>query len=163
MMKIKWIFLIYKIQREPSSRRVYVWRKLKKLGAFTLQDAVFVLPYSEKTFEQFQWLAAEIVEMDGEAAVWESYATTNSKEKALVQKFTDNINVQYENIIQKLSKIVDVADISKRENLLRNIINKYMDIKYYDYFKSGLSDKIDEILMREQKQLNEIKFNGEGE
>ncbi|MCL2774428.1 MAG: hypothetical protein FWD71_13930 [Oscillospiraceae bacterium] len=163
MKKIKWIFLIYKVPYEPSSKRVYVWRKLKKLEAVTLQDAIFVLPYSEKTFEQFQWLAAEIVEMDGEAAVWESYATTNSQEKALIQKFTENVNTQYEGIIQKLNKIIDVVDINKRENLLRNIINEYMDIKYYDYFKSDLSDRIDEIIMCEQKQLNEAKFNGESE
>ncbi|MCL2772210.1 MAG: hypothetical protein FWD71_02575 [Oscillospiraceae bacterium] len=163
MAKIKWIFLIYKIPREPSSKRVYVWRKLKKLEAVTLQDAVFVLPYSEKTFEQFQWLAAEIIEMDGESSVWESYVTTNSQEKALVQKFTDNINTQYENIIQKLNNIIAITDICEKEKQMRNIINEYMDIKYYDYFKSKFSDKIDEIITREQKQLNEVKFNGESE
>jgi hypothetical protein len=31
------------------------------------QDAVWVLPNAARTLEQFQWLAAEIVEMSGEA------------------------------------------------------------------------------------------------
>ena len=121
------------------------------------------MPYSEKTFEQFQWLAAEIIEMDGEAAVWESYATTKSHEEILIKKFTESVNVQYSEIIQKLDKIIVVSDVCEKENLLRNIINEYMDIKYHDYFKSDLSVKIDEILIREQKQINEVKFGGEGD
>jgi hypothetical protein len=48
--------------------RVYIWRKLKRLGAVLFQDAVRVLPNAARTLEQFQWLAAEIVEMGGEAA-----------------------------------------------------------------------------------------------
>ena len=161
MKKTKWLFLIYKIPREPSSKRVYIWRKLKMLGAFALQDAVFVMPYSEKSFEQFHWLAAEIVEMDGEAEVWESYATTKSQEKSLIDKFNESTNAQYANIIEKLNKITPITVIYERESQLRSVINEYMEIKYRDCFKADLGDKIDVILIQEQKRLNESKFGSE--
>src|SRR5256885_13053202 len=61
-----WLLLAYKVPREPTASRVYVWRKLKKLGAVALQDAVWVLPHTPQTLEQFRWLAAEIVEMRSE-------------------------------------------------------------------------------------------------
>ena len=48
-----WLLLAYKVPRDPSAARVYVWRKLKKLGAVALQDAVWVLPSTPQTLEQF--------------------------------------------------------------------------------------------------------------
>ena len=33
-----WLLLAYKIPREPTAGRVYVWRKLKQLGAIAVQD-----------------------------------------------------------------------------------------------------------------------------
>ena len=55
-----WVLLHYKIPREPTAPRVSAWRKLKRLGAILLQDAVWVLPATPHTREDFQWLAAEI-------------------------------------------------------------------------------------------------------
>ena len=39
-----WVLLDYKIPREPTASRAMVWRKLKRLGALLLHDAVWVLP-----------------------------------------------------------------------------------------------------------------------
>ena len=61
-----WILLNYKLPTHPSALRVYVWRKLKRLGALLLNEAIWVLPDTPRTFEQFQWLATEIQEMQGE-------------------------------------------------------------------------------------------------
>src|SRR4051794_32701297 len=58
----RWLLLLYKIPREPTVGRVSVWRKLKRLGAILLHDAVWVLPPSPRTKEEFQWLVAEIQE-----------------------------------------------------------------------------------------------------
>src|SRR5262245_48438516 len=52
--------LVYKIPREPTAGRVYIWRKLRQLGAVLLQDAVWVLPANPRTQEQFQWLSTRL-------------------------------------------------------------------------------------------------------
>ncbi len=49
-----WVLLVYKIPREPTASRAQVWRKLKRLGALLLHDAVWVLPATPWTREQFQ-------------------------------------------------------------------------------------------------------------
>jgi hypothetical protein len=63
---------------------VYVWRKLKKLGAITIFEAVWILPDSPRTQEQFQWLGAEIHEMGGEAMFWKGHAKLASQEQELL-------------------------------------------------------------------------------
>jgi len=62
---ITWLLLHYRLPAQPSALRVYIWRKLKRLSAILLNDAVWVLPDTPRTAEHFQWLAAEIQEMQG--------------------------------------------------------------------------------------------------
>ena len=67
-----WLLLIYKVPNEPSAARVYVWRKLKSLGALLLHDSAWVLPATARTREKLQWLTTEIIERGGEAMLWEA-------------------------------------------------------------------------------------------
>src|SRR3954447_3548947 len=90
-----WVVLVYKIPREPAAGRVYVWRKLKRLGALLLHDAVWVLPDTPRTREQFQWLTAEITEMTGEAQVWASRLVQAEQEDRLVQQFLEQSETAY--------------------------------------------------------------------
>lgn len=74
-----WLLLSYKVPRAPSAKRVYVWRKLKRLGAAALADSVWVLPLTRQTREKFRWLASEIEEMGGETTLWESKLLDGAK------------------------------------------------------------------------------------
>jgi hypothetical protein len=48
----QWVLLLFKAPPEPTARRVYVWRTLKRLGALLLHDAVWVLPATPYTVEK---------------------------------------------------------------------------------------------------------------
>jgi DNA-binding transcriptional regulator PaaX len=39
-----WIMIIYRVPTTPSTSRVTVWKKTKELGAYLLQQSVYVLP-----------------------------------------------------------------------------------------------------------------------
>src|SRR5215203_2803511 len=91
----KWLLLVYSVPREPSASRVYVWRKLNRLGAIMLQDAVWVLPATPQTREQFQWLAGEIEELHGTVSVWESQSVFERGEAALVRLFETRLEKPY--------------------------------------------------------------------
>jgi hypothetical protein len=66
------LIFLYKVPRQPSSQRVYVWRKLKRLGAVLLHDSVWALPLSSRSLAQFQELAAEIANLGGDCLLWEA-------------------------------------------------------------------------------------------
>src|SRR2546425_6855533 len=63
---VRWLQLTYKVPSEPSQKRVWVWRRLQNLGAFALQNSVYLLPYSEEVEKHFRQLAYEIHEMRSE-------------------------------------------------------------------------------------------------
>lgn len=56
-----WVLLAYRMPREPSTPRIAVWRKLRRLGALQLVDGLVALPADPASIEAFDWLADEVL------------------------------------------------------------------------------------------------------
>jgi hypothetical protein len=135
---MKWLLLVYRIPREPTAGRVFVWRKLKQLGAVAIQDAVWVLPRTSRTQEQLQWLAAEITELHGEAVLWEADQVYATDDHALQRQFSEPIETEYREILAALKKKSrDLAALSK----------KFQEIQSRDYFNSQVGQQTRERLL----------------
>ena len=133
-----WLLLLYKIPPEPSARRVYVWRKLKRLGALLLHDAAWALPATPQTQERLQWLAAEIVEQGGEALLWQAQLATPGQSEALVQRFNDQADEAYQTIRAALEQVDrDLAALSQRYQLAQQT----------DYFRTPLGRSVYQLLL----------------
>jgi hypothetical protein len=131
-MPARWLLLLYKIPREPTVGRVSVWRKLKRLGAILLHDAVWVLPPSPRTREELQWLAAEIRERGGDAMLWEASLCSDGRDDGLVRQFVAQVDAVYAEILDALERPgADLAGLSKR----------YQQARVQDYFRSPLGER----------------------
>ena len=133
-----WVLLVYKIPREPTSSRATIWRKLKRLGALLLHDAVWVLPATPWTREQFQWLAVEIGELEGEAYLWESHLLLNGQADALEQQFQARVDAVYQEILN---------EVEREGAELVVLSRKYQQVRAQDYFHSELGIRVRERLM----------------
>ena len=134
-----WVLLTYKVPREPTAARAYVWRKLKRLGALLMHDAVWVLPATPWTREQLQWLAVEIGELDGEAQIWESRLLLNGQNDALVQQFLTRVDTAYQEIL---------ADMERENVDLGTLSRRYQQVRAQDYFQSDLGKQVRARLMK---------------
>ena len=103
-MKRSWLVLHYQLPREPSAPRVSTWRKLKKLGAVLVNDTLWVLPENNRTREHFRWLAASILEHDGQASVWTGSSLLTGQDGKLEQLFLEAIETPYRDILQALEE-----------------------------------------------------------
>ena len=135
---MNWLLLIYKIPREPTAGRVYIWRKLKQLGAIAVQDAVWVLPATSKTQEQFQWLAAEITELGGEASLFTSQLLLAAEQQSLRERFETPIREAYADLL---------AALKRRKPNLAALSKRYQQVKSRDYFQCPLANEVREQLL----------------
>src|SRR5213595_454324 len=85
--KPEWILLIHQLPPHPTNLRVRIWRKLQKLGAVAIKNSVYVLPDTEKTNEDFQWLKQEIESAGGEAAVFRADSVEGTTDKEIISAF----------------------------------------------------------------------------
>ncbi len=128
-----WLLLLYKVPPEPTANRVSVWRKLKRLGALLLHDAVWVLPPSPRTLEELQWLAADIHERGGDAMLWEASLCLDGRDEELVQQFVAQVDSVYTDIMAELQQAnADLAGLSRR----------YQQARRHDYFRSPLGERV---------------------
>ena len=132
-----WLLLHYKLPNKPSALRVYIWRKLKRLGAILLQDAVWVLPENPRTTEQVQWLTAEIQEMGGNAYYWRANTLLNEQDQSIMQQFNEQVDAIYSDLLKRLKK--PRAD-------LQEISQQYQEAASKDFFNSKLGSLVREKL-----------------
>jgi hypothetical protein len=133
-----WLLLHYKLPNKPSALRVYIWRKLKKLGAILLHDAVWVLPDQPRTAEQIQWLTAEIQERGGEAYSWRANAILGENNETITQQFNEQVDKVYSDLLKRLEK--PKAD-------LQEISREYQQAASQDFFGSKLGLRVREKLI----------------
>ena len=128
-----WVLLVYKVPREPTALRALVWRRLKRLGALLLHDAVWALPATAWTREQMQWLGVEIQELGGEALIWETLTLLHGQQDAIVKQFQDKVDIIYQEILAELNHTdADLVALSR----------KYQQARAQDYFQSLLGVQV---------------------
>jgi hypothetical protein len=104
-----WILLSSRLPRDPSRLRLGVWRRLKRLGAVLLHDAVWVLPADAKTREAFEWLGQEIEEQGGTALVWEAYSLSPEQDRVVAEQFRREAGARYAEIGASAQSVRDAA------------------------------------------------------
>ncbi len=80
----EWILLIHQLPPKPTNLRVRIWRKLQKLGAVAIKNSVYVLPATEKSHEDFQWLKQEIESAAGEASVFKAASVEGATDQEII-------------------------------------------------------------------------------
>src|SRR5258708_8397611 len=60
-----WVLLAFRLPREPSTPRIALWRRLKRLGVAQLLDGLVALPLDRRNREQLEWLANDVTEVGG--------------------------------------------------------------------------------------------------
>lgn len=106
---MRWLQLTYKVPSEPSQKRVWVWRRLQNLGAYALQNSVYLLPFSNEVEKHFRQLAQEIREMGGEASLFAVTALDSADEQRILQMLLDVRNNEYNALVRSCGRFLAKA------------------------------------------------------
>ena len=93
---------MHQLPARPTNLRVRIWRKLQKLGAVAIKNSVYVLPATEKTHEDFQWLKQEIESAGGEAAVFRAGSVEGATDEEIIAAFRDARDAEFDAIAAEL-------------------------------------------------------------
>jgi hypothetical protein len=129
----RWVLLAYRLPREPSSPRIALWRKLRRLGVAQVVDGLAALPLSPHTREQLEWLAQDVLEAHGEASVWLAEPSTDAEHEALERSLQASVAEEYRAVITAARAAEAEAATARRRTLAR-LRREMRRIRARDYF-----------------------------
>ena len=143
-----WLIIIYRVPSTPSTSRVTIWKRVKELGAFLLQQSVYILPNTPATKEALNSLKEQIQHLGGECKVLEIASLGEAQEKEVVTGFNSNREEEYTEVIKackELSEEIDeesktedfhFADLEENEKHLQRVKELMDSVVNRDYFES---------------------------
>lgn len=137
---IEWVLLSYRLPREPSTPRISVWRKLKALGVEQIGDGLVALPHDARTLERLEWIAKEVADADGTAAVWIA-TTTRSISEQIANAMRTARDVEYRALIDEIDQLATAADSAELDRrTLQRLRRTFRKIERRDYFRADQRD-----------------------
>jgi hypothetical protein len=97
----EWLLLVYRVPTEPASRRVAIWRDLKRLGALYLQQCVCILPRLGPVQEELERISAKIPTLGGEYTRFDIPKLPPADEVKIITSFRTLRNKEYAEIVEE--------------------------------------------------------------
>jgi hypothetical protein len=115
----QWVMLAYRIPRKPSTPRIAIWRRLKRLGVAQVLDGLVALPLDSRTRESLEWVADDVAAAGGEATVWIAQAASLSVERALATGMAKAVTAEYQAVADEALAAAELEPWLRRRTLAR--------------------------------------------
>lgn len=130
------MLLTYRLPREPSTPRIAVWRKLRRLGVAQLADGLVALPEDARTREQLEWVAEHVLDAGGEAVLWTGRPTMVEDERAIARRMSEARSDEYAAVATRAAAALAAAR-GDRRRALRSLRGELRSIRRRDYFSAA--------------------------
>ena len=149
-----WALLAYRLPREPSTPRIALWRKLKRLGVAQLGDGLVALPHDSRTREAFDWIADEVIAAGGEATVWLAQPGTKAQERAIAQRMAAAVAAEYESVSERAAAANGAPAVEQRRTAAR-LRRELQRIRRRAYFPPPEQERAEAAVAQLASQLEE--------
>jgi len=145
--QITWLALGYNVPVQPSKNRVYVWRKLKEMGAGYFRQGVAILPKTSSNMSKLRQLSVKIREMGGEATIAELKFCDARDEAETIERFRSQSEREYHELLRDSTKLMggtqkDKSAAEDRRERLKKVAKRYKQVKARDYFMASARDTL---------------------
>lgn len=111
---LRWLLFVHQLPASPSNLRVRTWRRLQQLGAVPVKQAVYVLPDTPETREDFEWLKTEVKGAGGDAHVFAADSIDTFSDAALVDEFRRSREEAYGVLAREVERVLVRVNATRR-------------------------------------------------
>jgi hypothetical protein len=153
----KWLLLIHQIPPKPNALRVKIWRRLQQVGAVAIKQSVYVMPFSDPSREDLNWILKEIVAGGGDGSISEARFVEGLSDDQIRTLFQNARKADYDKLIQEANALladwstesIDLRDpVAKGALQLSKLQRRLDEIGAIDFFQAPERNTA-ELLIRE--------------
>jgi hypothetical protein len=159
----RWLLFVHQLPPTSSNLRVQTWRRLQQFGAIPVKQAVYVLPDTPNTREDFEWLIAQVKAAGGDAEVFIGGPAHTWSDDALVDEFRRSRQEAYGALAQDIEHALNRVDGKKRRGserappvnrLLEGFRQRLAALERIDFFGSAGRDRAAQLVNEFGKRVS---------
>jgi hypothetical protein len=145
----RWLLLAHQLPTNRSNARVKTWRRLQQLGAVPARSSVYVLPNTDQSREDFEWLRTEIVALGGEATVFAADAISDGGAEEIVAVFQKSRAEDYRALQKDVRRLLSSTTRKRRSGeqrprlsrAVRALRDRFDALERIDFFGAAARDE----------------------
>jgi hypothetical protein len=160
----RWLLFVYQLPAKGSNLRVRTWRRLQQLGAIPIKQAVYALPDTPNTREDFEWLKTEVKTSGGDASVFAADHLDAWSDDVLIEEFRRAGQEAYAALARDIEKVLKRASAARRPRgtrapATRRLLDVFRErvaaIDGVDFFGSAGRDRVTSLLKRLEEHASD--------
>ena len=168
----RWLLLVHQLPPKPAYLRVKIWRRLQGLGAISVKNSVYVLPASEQTLEDFQWLLREIEEGGGEGMICEANLVDGLSDQEVRGLFDAARDAEYAELATELRALGTALKeggtppperTAEAKSQVMRLRRRFSELSAIDFFSATGRMTVDALLSNLERRLTETPSEGNSE
>lgn len=150
-----WLLLVHQLPPRPLYLRAKIRQRLARVGAVALKNAVYVLPDTEDSREDFTWIAQEARAGGGDAFVCAALFVEGVSPRELVARFRRERDADYEALLAEMRGVPRKA-VRPGESAaaLARAVRRFEEIRALDFFGAERRREVEAMIHAREKELN---------
>ena len=141
-----WYLLLHQIPPKPSYFRAQVLRRLSQVGALPVKNSAYLLPASEETLEDFQWVCREIVQQGGQAWLFRVDMIAGLTPASAREAFHRLRTLDYDALIDEANALLRQEDVTTLAAASGKLGRRLEEIRRIDYFDASRREEAQQVL-----------------
>lgn len=162
---MEWLLFSYWLPPDPSRKRVYTWRQLKKLGALSTEGGGWLLPKTEGLASSLTNLGHAVEDMGGTANLYTATHFSKEQEERAIQRIEKEREKEYAGIITECQKALthiewefqrgeyNFEEVEELECDLEKIRRWYNEVKKRDFWNIAIQKDVDNAMSSVEDRL----------
>ncbi len=155
---MEWLLFTYWLPPEPSRKRVFIWRQLKKIGALSTEGGGWLLPKREPLSTNIADIARTVEEMGGTTNLYTVTHFSEAQEQRAIAKFQQEREREYSEIITECQKALkhiererhvrqfNIEEVEELEGDLEKVKRWYSEARKRDFWEVATRNEVEKLI-----------------
>jgi len=147
----RWLLLLHQIPPNPPYFRAKVLRRLNQVGALAIKNSAYVLPETDETLEDAQWVRSEIEQEGGEAWLFRAEMLGGVSSDTLKESFRNLRESEYKQLLDSASELLHAESDSGQ---LRKLKRRFDEVRAIDFFDAPGREEVETLMDAIDRKLH---------
>ena len=146
-----WLLFLHQIPPAPAYFRAKVMRRLNQLGAWPVKNSAYLLPVTDESVEDFEWLRAEVAQQGGEAWLFRSEAVSGLTDATIQEAFRQLRTPDFEALIESTRQLLAAPPVEQSQ--YRKLKRRYEELCRIDFFGAPARRELEALMQETERTL----------